>query len=345
MRFLRWRDFLSSDSLLSRSSFETLNTCLRALSNRSDSVLPGTCGAGNGFIYSPVYRYVATLVLCLQTKGYNQSHMSFDDCWQRIARAEAHREAFYQAWHEFSDRKDAYTTVVSVDDNGAGRITIEPVSIFGLPPIASLELGEMLYQLRAALDASIYECAILETGKNPPPYKNALEFPVCRTPDEFTDASWKIKPLTGERRAIVESVQPYDIDKLSPQTAVHSHRRNLWIIYDWSRIDRHRRLHFVGSWATICEPTFVLPEGVSVASMFVDDSGFLEHQSEIARFKLAGWIPGMELETKFNPGISIDVAIDEPPPQCAPNDTTVNRLLRMVLTTRTIIQSLQDSFC
>lgn len=268
----------------------------------------------------------------------------FDNCWKRIERAEVHREAFSQAWNKVVENKNSYSPVVRLYSDGTWRIWIEPIHFSGFPPIASLELGEMLYQLRAALDASIYECAILESGKNPPPDENALEFPICRTQAEFNKAAWKIKPLKDERRRIIESVQPYNIDKLPPQTAVHDHSRNLWLIYDWSRKDRHRRLHFVGSWATISEPKITVPEGVSVTSMVVSDSCFLEHESEIARFRLDGWFEGMTVEANFNPGISIDVAIDEIPPKCAPNDTTWNRLQHMMLTTKAIIRWLEDSF-
>jgi len=48
-RFCVLRCF-SFASRLSNSSFDTLNTCRIALSNRSKSVLPGTFGAGNGFM-------------------------------------------------------------------------------------------------------------------------------------------------------------------------------------------------------------------------------------------------------------------------------------------------------
>lgn len=270
----------------------------------------------------------------------------FDNCWKRIERAETHREAFSKAWDRAIESKDPYRPIVGVDDKGTWRIWIEqPLHLSAFLPIVALELGEMLYQLRAALDASVYECAILETKKNPPPNENALEFPICRTQADFNKAAWKIRPLAQKQRDIIESVQPYNIDKLPSQTAVHDHSRNLWLIYDWSRIDRHRRLHSVGSWATISQPTFVLPEGVSVSSLVVNDSGFLEHESEIARFRLDGWFEGMTVEANFNPGISIDVAIDEIPPKCAPNDTTWNRLHHMAITTRVVVQWLQDSFC
>jgi hypothetical protein len=49
-RFFRARARLHFASAFSTSSFETVNILRTALSNRSNSVLPGTCGAGAGFI-------------------------------------------------------------------------------------------------------------------------------------------------------------------------------------------------------------------------------------------------------------------------------------------------------
>ncbi len=269
---------------------------------------------------------------------------TFDDCWQRIARAEIHKQTFGDIWEKFTDRKDAYTPLVSVDDDGAGRILIEPESLFGLPPTASLELGEMLYQLRATLDGSVYTCAVLESGQNPPPDEDRLEFPVYTIPDKFNENARKLGKLAKKQRDIIESVQPYDIDKLRPDTAVRDPRRNLWLINEWARKDRHRRLHFIGSRALIGQPKFTFPDGVSLVSITISDPGFLENESQIAEFRLDGWVRGMKLETNFDPHVSIDVAVEDIPPQCAPNDTTWNRLTQMLLTTRCVIQWLEESF-
>jgi len=52
-RFLRSFLRFSRASIFNKSSLETLSIWRMALSNRSNSVLPGTFGAGNGFIVCP----------------------------------------------------------------------------------------------------------------------------------------------------------------------------------------------------------------------------------------------------------------------------------------------------
>jgi len=268
----------------------------------------------------------------------------FENCWQRIDRADVHSKAFAKVWNDLSE-EDTYSAGVRVDDDGTGRIWLEPMHFSGFPPLASLELGEMLHQLRAALDASIYECAIVETGKRPPPNEQHLEFPIFETSPGFAkNAPGMLGPLTQDRWDIIEAVQPYNISKLTlaPEQMVANPNCTLSILNDWARKDRHRRLHFVGSWASNASPKLRLPDGVSIASMVVSGAGFLEQESQIAEFKLEGWVPGMHIQA--NPDVAIDVAIDEIPPACADNDTTGNRLLAMIGTVKGIVMQLEESF-
>jgi hypothetical protein len=65
----------------------------------------------------------------------------------------------------------------------------------------ALDLGEFLYQLRAALDACIHQAAILESGKDPHPDEKALEFPICVSSEEFKNSGWKIRPLADKAPA------------------------------------------------------------------------------------------------------------------------------------------------
>jgi hypothetical protein len=96
----------------------------------------------------------------------------FDMCWRRIDRADAHRKYIGELWDDFC-KEDPYVPRVKVEDDGTGRVWVE-TPYDGFPSIFPLELGEMLYQLRAALDGSIYESAILDTGQNPPPPRESL---------------------------------------------------------------------------------------------------------------------------------------------------------------------------
>src|ERR1700676_1513406 len=107
----------------------------------------------------------------------------FDTCRHRIDRAEFHADALAKIWNRLDTNK-TYTTRVKCNDDGTGEIFISPTNTDWLAPFA-LEFGEMLYQLRAALDSCIYDCAVLQLRQNPPPKENSWLFPICSTPRDF----------------------------------------------------------------------------------------------------------------------------------------------------------------
>ncbi len=265
----------------------------------------------------------------------------FENCWQRIERAKAHSKTLSDTWNDLCE-KETYSAVVRVDDDGTGRIWVEPIHFAGFPPVASLELGEMLYQLRAALDGSIYQAAIIDSGQNPPPNEKGLAFPIFSNAKDFHDASFKIKPLAQKRRDFVESIQPYNAPNIAPDLMVWNFNRTLGIINDWARIDRHRRLHFIGSWASNAAPKLRLPAGVTLVSLIVTGAGFLEHESQVAEFRLDGWVPGMNIQA--NPDLLIDIAVNEPPPPCADHDSLGNRIEAMLRATAFVVDWLEQSF-
>ena len=267
--------------------------------------------------------------------------LQFETCRKRIERAKAHSKTFAELWNELSE-EDPYSTFVNVDDDGAGRIWISPRYERGLPDVFSLELGEMLYQFRSALDSCVYAAAIVESGQEPPPKEENLEFPICDSPAKFKKATWKIAPLTKKRRDIIESVQPYKTPPdLRPEFRVFNINRTLAILNDWARKDRHRQLRVVGSWVSSARPKVRLPAGVELVFMGVTGDGFLEHESEIASFQLAGWVRGMTIEA--NPDVFIDVAVNDDPPPCADNDTLSERIVAMTIWVNAIVEEIEKS--
>jgi hypothetical protein len=264
----------------------------------------------------------------------------FESCWERIRRADAHRDTFAAIWNEFIDEEGAYTTRLDMDDNGTGILYVRAVR--DLPASLSLELGEMIYQLRAALDGVVYIAASLDTGQNPPPDKNWLEFPICDSAGDFKKRARYIAPLSDERKRIVESVQPYNAPKLDPELEVYNFNRTLGILNDWARIDRHRRLHVVGSWASNVNPLIRVPKGVSITDITSVASGFLGDQTIIARFTLDGYRSGMNVQA--NPNLSIDVAVDEVPRPAADSDTLGHRTFAMLRATDHVVRKVEESF-
>jgi len=267
------------------------------------------------------------------------SLLAFRPAWDRIYRAQHHIDEFNRLWSEFLD-EEPYSALLNIEDDGAGTLHVEH-RYDALPNVFSFELGEALYHLRAALDSSVYGCAVSESGRNPPPDEDRLEFPICSSPSNFKKAGWKIRPLSDECRAIIESIQPYKVVAgLSPALLTLSPHRTVGILNDWARIDRHRRLHIIGSWASHRNPQLYLPDNCELDYLLVTHDGLLEHDSLIARFKLRGFERGMNVQA--NPNLAIDIAADESPPPCADNDTLQERMRWMLFYTKEIVRALED---
>jgi hypothetical protein len=266
--------------------------------------------------------------------------LEFEGCRQRIRRAKAHRETFRDLWNKHVLEDDFYSVGLHMDDDGAGSIWVRPNHRRDFTDVLSLELGEMLYQLRAALDSSIYATRVRETGTNPPPEEHRLEFPICKSRAQFD--SFKRAPVAPKRLSFIESMQPYNAPELSSDLVVYNFNRTLGILNDWARIDRHRRVHVVGSWASNPNPHIICPEGTTLSDLHVTGTGFFEDECEIATFRLTGFRP--EMKVHANPDVDLDIAVNEAPPPCSDTDTLGNRLLAMLKATASIIQTIEASF-
>ncbi len=158
----------------------------------------------------------------------------------RLDRCAGHFEAFRVAWEDHL-ATEPHQVSVEVDDDGRGRIVFtrhrEP------PAALSLILGEFLYQLRAALDNTLYAVAIIDSSQNPPPKASALEWPICAD-----EGAWdghrrrRLDALSADLQAALYAIQPFQAESPSWNC--------LRILNDMARIDRHRGVHFVTSFAS-----------------------------------------------------------------------------------------------
>lgn len=262
----------------------------------------------------------------------------FSDSRARLNRAETHINKIGQIWDDFL-KDDPYHPVVHVDNDGRGTISVFPDERFPSEEL-SLELGEALYQLRAALDSLVYSAACVDSRQTPPPNEEKLGFPICRSEASWIGASAQIAPLADIRREMIADVQPYLADK---QTAgLHEMSARLDMLNDWARKDRHRHLRVLGSWGAERKPSLRLPDGVSIRWFTVTSHGLLEHESVIAKFALDGWVPGMHIEG--NPDVVIEIAADELPPRADAEDSLNRRLRYMVITVRVVIEGFEESY-
>lgn len=261
---------------------------------------------------------------------------------ERLVRATEHRDAMARAWSDYLDTPDLYDVKVHVRDNGQGYIGIKTAK--PLPTAISLELGEMLYQLRAALDACVYQAAIYETKKDPPPDENALEYPVCVSEDGFQKSAWKVRQIEHPDLAdFIRRSQPFNIPKLEDESQ-HWLPESLGLLNDWARKDRHRQLHVMGAHPTELAPRLECSSGVSVRWLDVNDVGVLvQEKSVLATFELDGWGSGATVAA--DPNFRLVLGIHERDDTSSdPGSTLEERTEKMRLAAHKVLQAFEATY-
>ena len=251
-----------------------------------------------------------------------------------------HSQKFGEIWNAFLGEEEPYYPVVDTNDQGEGTIFVRASESFPAEQL-SLHFGELLYQLRAALDSLVYEVAILDSDCDPPPDEDRLEFLIRESEEAFNNAAWKIKPLSDHHRAMIHSVQPYDIGQRGEGEAVVASAFNE--LNDLARKDRHRGLRVVASWVSNKNPSIEsLPPGCSLEWLLVTEDGPLKEEGEVARFKIRGWLPEHEIEA--NPDCAIDVAVEDAGPPLHDEDTLFARTRMMIACVSEVIRGFEESF-
>jgi hypothetical protein len=203
----------------------------------------------------------------------------------------------------------------------------------------------MLYQMRSALDACIYQAVIYVTKQNPPPSEGQLEFPLTLVPKEFPRlAQRRIGQLPQNLQDAIEKLQPYNQPYgLSPNEVVTNLNLSLGLLNDLARKDRHRKLHVVGSTPVKLDPQMILPPGVTLQWMKTKKTGILRTNDNLAVFKLDGF-QRWSHQVQINPYLVTLPGLDEPPPPCCPGDTFPVRLEEMMTAVNSVIFMFEDYF-
>jgi hypothetical protein len=264
----------------------------------------------------------------------------FTDSRSRLRRALFHHAELMRTWNEIPN-EELFAPSAKMDPSGLGTLRLTRVK--PIPDEFSLRFGEMLYQLRSALDATVYQAAIYVSGNAIPPDEGKLEFPILPNNAGFVAAAKRrLSSLPQAVVDLMEKAQPYHADSLSPKDMVKSPSRSLGLLSELARKDRHRKLHVVGSWALEIDPQFILPLGVTVTHLEVMKSGILEGDNELAKFQLSGYVRGMHVQV--NPYLATTVGLDEPPPRCHHIDTFTERLVQITNAVDWIIGVFESHF-
>jgi hypothetical protein len=169
------------------------------------------------------------------------------------------------------------------------------------PLVLAIALGEYFYNLRAALDGAVYDAAVADTGKEPPPKPERLQFPVAVTREMFRRSLAQIEPLSIDNKRLIEASQPYR----GPEPRGTA----LYWVNEMARKDRHRHLHLLGAWLLEANIAVDAPAASRVVFEHLDPRGFVRDSAVVGRFRITPYSPGDSV--RANPNASLDFEIEQ----------------------------------
>ena len=151
--------------------------------------------------------------------------MTFTDALLRVDRAAEHIADLKPRIEEFAKRQ-AGKVVPEIHETRAGLRMHEEVE--DVPRTFSVVIGEVLYNLRAALDYLVYALAWLDSGKR----NEQTQFVIADDPDDFDgQVAGRLKGLSAEHVEAIKEWQPFN--------------RHVWLanLRGTSNQDKHRALN------------------------------------------------------------------------------------------------------
>ncbi|MGB8590209.1 MAG: hypothetical protein WA755_05465 [Candidatus Acidiferrales bacterium] len=140
------------------------------------------------------------------------------------------------------------------------RLKFVATGVGATDPEWALMTGDVVHNLRSALDHLVCQLAILQGNTVSSCKKNRLAFPACIDPVAFKRDARRIKNLIHpEAFALIEELQPY--------SAAHSlggspTASNLWILSELDIIDKHRIVLAVAAHHKLREVVFSTKNGL-----------------------------------------------------------------------------------
>jgi hypothetical protein len=110
-----------------------------------------------------------------------------------------------------------------------------------------LIVGDIVHNLRSALDSAIYEIAVRESGSEVPPNAKVLMMPIFDSgPNYERSGRRRVETLSVEARALVEAIQPY-------RHPHGIHNSSLWALHEVDNADKHRILQVISTIPVVAE--------------------------------------------------------------------------------------------
>ncbi len=228
-----------------------------------------------------------------------------------------------RAWNQINGLKpdveaflenDPAPYVPRVNFNGQTHVLTVSVHIQKAPdPMWGVRIGEIIHNLRSALDHLIWELVILNT-RQPPPIGNKNQFPIFEYEVGFSDRGIKqfLRGVSPAAIALIKSEQPFPGDKGGTGEGAKS---PLWHLKELSDVDKHRTLHVTGTLLESFNFTFPpLTRDATIQRQERRGPGPIQEDTVLASAYLPGVIEWPFAERQVQCTLGTDVAFDQGTP-------------------------------
>ncbi len=138
-----------------------------------------------------------------------------------------------------------------ITDEFDSEIAEQVYSVHNLPAIGpewALQLGEVLYNLRSALDHLAWQLVELDNGTP----NEQTQFPIRDSPDDKNGNRLPLRDLLPQVKhpeilKLIDECQPYNAGDGTDHTVQHARTTPLWHLKALNNVDKHRLLLVVAS--------------------------------------------------------------------------------------------------
>lgn len=206
--------------------------------------------------------------------------MALEPSFARVERSVAQAKTLEGEVKAFT-KSVPYEVTVQVDGHGPKDVAM----VLRAQPTAlmwSVQMGEILHNLRAALDNAVWEMILLNGGV---PNPSTSGFPIKRSAGTWRQSGLRmVSGLNEAAVALIESAQPLHLTSVGGTPTQHP----LWVLQELSNIDKHRLLHTTTMATELKNFRVIAQEAdVEVESVTVNKGWTLDQETEVGRVRLS----------------------------------------------------------
>jgi len=235
----------------------------------------------------------------------------FPESWKRLDRAGVHLNAFQAEWERITEPNSYEFVTEPNSDWTYGRIRAS-AKVSRENSLAH-ELGEFFYNMRAALDSTIYQAAIFCEQADIPAKADSLEFPICNTEERFKRAAIDKRKFPQNLVSWITSIQPYNAPNTTDPSTLDLMKK-LLLLHDCARKDRHRLPHIVAAFPTQLSCKFrCSPPSMTVRNGKGVRVNFLESDDPFFFFEIQDADLTQNCKVKLETALQLEVSVDQIP--------------------------------